>query len=87
MKRTTKATTIPREAHQTDTITEAGELLDIHQASKLLALEVATLRRWTFTRKIPHVKLGARSVRYRKGDLLKFIEAGERPALRPLNGR
>ena len=64
-------------------------LLDIREAAALLALQPATLRRWTFTRRIPSVRLGLRAVRYRRSELLKFIAAGEREALRPLpaNGR
>ena len=64
-------------------------LLDIREAALLLALQPATVRRWTFRRIIPSVRLGLRSVRYRRSELEKFIAAGERPALRPLpvNGR
>ncbi len=86
MTPTRKATQDPHEARKF-TINEADELLDIHEAAKLLALKPATLRRWTFTRRVPFVKLGLRSVRYRRADLEKFIADGAKPALRPVNGR
>jgi excisionase family DNA binding protein len=77
MKPTTKR---PHEAHPTD-------LLDIHEAGELLCLKPATLRRWTFTRRISFVRVGARAVRFRRADLEQFIADGQRPALRPIDGR
>ena len=70
----------PHEARPTD-------LLDIREAGELLCLKPATLRRWTFTRRIPFVRLGLRAVRFRRSDLERFIADGQRPALRPLDGR
>ena len=72
---------------RTDEKREPLELFDIKEAAKFLCLKPATLRRWTFTRKIPFVKLGARAVRYRRADLERFIAEGQRPALRPIDGR
>lgn len=60
------------------------ELLSTDAAAKLLCLKPATIRRWTFSRKISFVRVGTRSVRFRRADLEKFISAGERPALRPI---
>jgi excisionase family DNA binding protein len=77
-----KPTKNPHQTHLTD-----DPLLDIREAAALLALQPATLRRWTFTRRIPSVRLGLRAVRYRRSELLRFIAAGERPALRPIDGR
>ena len=54
-------------------------LLDEQALASLLGLSVSTLRNWRVTRRgPPFVKLGARAVRYRQGDVEAFIAAGER---------
>lgn len=52
-----------------------GELLDDKQAAEILRTKPATLCIWRTTGRynLPYVKIG-RLVRYRAGDLKKFIE-------------
>lgn len=55
-----------------------GDLLDEKEAAVVLALKVATLRNWRALRTGPrYVKVGKRSVRYRRADLEAFIAGGE----------
>lgn len=59
------------------------QLLTCSQLATLLNVRPSTIRKWTFQRRIPCVRLaGGRAVRYRLSDLEKLIRAGVRPALR-----
>ncbi len=60
-------------------------LLTPLEAAQFLGLKVSTIRKWTFERKLPYIKLGARAVRFRRCDLEKLVRRGERPALRPVS--
>ena len=40
-------------------------LLRIEELAAVLKVKVATLRRWTYSRRIPCVRVGRRAVRYR----------------------
>jgi excisionase family DNA binding protein len=60
-------------------------LLTCLQVARILGLRPATIRAWTSRRKIPSIRVGSRSVRYRVADIQKVITAGLRPALRPLH--
>lgn len=53
---------------------ELPELIDETEAAKLLGLERQTLTNWRCTHRVclPFVKVG-RTVRYRKSDLLEFV--------------
>ena len=52
-----------------------GDLLTEQEAAAALNCAVRTLRNWRALRKGPRYrKIGARLVRYRRGDLLAFIE-------------
>ncbi len=62
---------------------EISSLLSARQAASLLGIKVATLRKWTYERRIPCVRLGRR-VLYDPNALKRVIRAGEQPALRPL---
>jgi excisionase family DNA binding protein len=44
-----------------------------HEAAKMLAVHVRTLDGWLASGKLPSVKKGARCLRIRVSDLLKFI--------------
>jgi excisionase family DNA binding protein len=57
-------------------------LLTIQEASERLGLKPATLRFWIWTRKIDHVKVGARSVRIREETVREIVERGTVPARR-----
>jgi hypothetical protein len=58
------------------------------EAARLLGLSPATLRKWRrlandsgdagASKRLPFVKVGPKSVRYRESDLLDFIQAGTR---------
>jgi excisionase family DNA binding protein len=56
-------------------------LLTLAQAAELLGLKVATLRFWTWQRKIEIVRVG-RAVRVREDTIRKLIEQGTVPARR-----
>ena len=54
----------------------AAFLLDEKEAAASLSVAVQTLRNWRWKGEGPrYVKVGARLVRYRRGDLVAFIEA------------
>ena len=54
-----------------------GDLLDEKDAAAALSLKVATLRNWRALKQGPRfVKLGKRTVRYRRADLAAFILQG-----------
>ena len=54
-----------------------ADLLDETEASASLSVAVQTLRNWRWRGEGPRfVKLGKRAVRYRRGDLDAFVEAG-----------
>jgi hypothetical protein len=54
-----------------------GDLVDDREAAALLSLDVRTLRNWRVLGKGPRFrKLGERTVRYHRADLLSFIEGG-----------
>lgn len=54
-----------------------ADLLDETEASASLSVAVQTLRNWRWKGEGPrYVKVGARLVRYRRGDLDAFIKAG-----------
>jgi hypothetical protein len=52
-----------------------GDLIDDREAAAILGLEVHTLRNWRALGKGPRFrKIGQRTVRYHRADLLAFIE-------------
>ncbi len=65
---------------------EITSLLNAREAASLLGIKLATLRKWTYERRIPCIRLGRR-VLYNPEALKRIIRAGEQPALRPLNGQ
>ncbi len=50
------------------------EMLDVHQAAKLLGLSVSTLERRTRDGSIPSIKIG-RLRRYRRSELVNIADA------------
>ena len=50
------------------------ELLTRHEVAKMLRVSLAQLYRWTRDGEITFVKLGTRSMRYRRSDIDDFIE-------------
>jgi hypothetical protein len=62
-------------APQPATKIEPGDLLTEQEAAATLNCAIRTLRNWRALRKGPRFhKIGARLVRYRRADLLAFIE-------------
>lgn len=58
--------------------TDKGQLVNEHEAARILAIEVATLRRWRWSGQGPcFYKIGA-AVRYRADDLAEFIQRARR---------
>lgn len=53
-------------------------LLDFRAAAHFLAVSPATVRTWTSQRRLASVKVGRKTVRYRRRDLEAFLQAGER---------
>ena len=56
-------------------------LLDDVQVASTLKVSVETLAAWRHTGRVqlPYVRIGGRLVRYRKSDVIAFIEAGHQP--------
>ena len=50
-------------------------LLDIHEASEILKVKVATLRAWCHQGRIPFVRVSGRLVRFRESDLERWLDA------------
>ena len=56
-------------------------LFTVQEAADFLRWSVPTLYSYASRRKIPFIKLGQKSLRFRRSDLEKLIQAGERPAV------
>lgn len=56
-------------------------LLTPKQVSEKLGLELSTVYRWAWARRIPSVKVGS-CLRFRGSDIERLIREGFRPALR-----
>lgn len=64
-------------APQSTAALNPADLLDENEAAASLNVAVQTMRNWRWKGEGPrYVKVGARLVRYRRGDLDAFIEAG-----------
>ena len=62
----------------TDTTLSPSDLLDEREAARLYTLAVATLRNWRALKQGPrYVKLGKRTVRYRRSDLEAFVSSSQ----------
>jgi excisionase family DNA binding protein len=57
------------------------EMLGYHDAAAMLGVPVGTVYAWVARRRIPHVRLGPRLVRFRRAELERWIEARHVPAL------
>jgi excisionase family DNA binding protein len=56
------------------------ELCDIRQAANFLQVHPKTLYGWVEAHRIPHVRLGTRTIRFRRSDLLAFLDSLAVPA-------
>jgi excisionase family DNA binding protein len=67
-------------------IVDPNELLDIAQAAAFLNVSEASLRRWTNSGRLPCLRVGQRRERrFRRGDLLGFLE-GQTSEIAPFVG-
>lgn len=58
-----------------ETLPTPGDLLDERETAAILNCGIATLRNWrTLKKGPPFVKIGERMVRYRRADLVAFID-------------
>ena len=48
-------------------------LLRAEELAQALGLQVATVRRWTYERRLPCVRIGKRAVRYRLRDVERVL--------------
>ncbi len=71
-----------QESSGTDAVRLLAQLVTADEAAELLSLDLGTVRNLTYRRQLPCVKVGPRGVRYRLLDLLAWIEARTRPAIR-----
>jgi excisionase family DNA binding protein len=53
---------------------EPEELLTVAQAADFLQIHEKTLYGWVQSHRVPHLRLGTRAIRFRKSDLLSFLE-------------
>ena len=68
---------MPLETPTPPSAANPANLLDEHEAAACLNVAVQTLRNWRWKGEGPRfVKVGARLVRYRRGDLAAFVEVG-----------
>lgn len=51
------------------------EYLDYEQASRILNVRRETLYSWVCRRRIPHIRLGPRCIRFSRAELNRWIEA------------
>ena len=61
-------------------------ILNTAEAAQFLGVKPPTIRKWKAERRLPCVVVGGTAIRFRTSELLKFLKAGEKPALRPLAG-
>ena len=62
-------------------------LLTPAECADYLGFTLSTVYTMASRRQLPSVKIGKRSLRFRRSDLDALVKAGLRPALRPLNGQ
>lgn len=60
------------------------EMLSYRDAARMLGVPVNTVYSWAARRQIPHVRLSARVVRFRRAELERWIEARYVPAVEPV---
>lgn len=57
----------------TGQLSHSERLLSAEELSEVLSVAVKTVRKWRHEGDIPAIKLGKRLVRYRLGDVLKWL--------------
>jgi excisionase family DNA binding protein len=56
-------------------MSDQGEYLSYEQAARMLNVRRATLYSWVHLRRVPHIRLGRRCVRFSRAELRRWIEA------------
>jgi excisionase family DNA binding protein len=57
-------------------------LLDVREASEMLAVKPSTLYQWAYQRRVPTVKLFGRALRFRLSVIQQMMKSFDRPAVR-----
>lgn len=57
-----------------------NDLLTYSEAAEFLSVPVGTLRRLVYSKAVPHLRLGARTVRFRHAELDAWVAACAVPA-------
>jgi excisionase family DNA binding protein len=52
-----------------------GEVIGYAAAARALAVNINTLYAWVHQKRIPHIRYGRRNVRFRRSELLAYVEA------------
>jgi excisionase family DNA binding protein len=58
----------------------AGELMTYAEAAVLLNVPKGTLYTWVFEKRVPHIRLGKRMVRFSRLQIAKWLQANNVPA-------
>lgn len=56
------------------------DIIGYREAARLLGVPRGTLYAWTHRKQVPHIRLAARLVRFRRSDLVAFLDARTVPA-------
>ena len=61
---------------------EPDKYLDYTQAAEVLSIRKGTLYAWVCRKRVPHIRLGPRCIRFSRDELNRWIDAGrvEAPA-------
>ena len=63
---------------QYDPLEDLSAMMHPKETALMLGLSTRTLEKWRLDNRGPrYIRIGTRIVRYRRGDILEFIEAGE----------
>lgn len=59
---------------------QAGDLMTYTEAAELLNVPKGTLYTWVFEKRVPHIRLGKRMVRFSRLQIAKWLQANNVPA-------
>ena len=62
---------------------ETSNLMTYREAAGYLSVPVGTLYAWVHEKRIPHVRLSGRTVRFKRGQLDEYLQAGTVPVQKP----
>jgi excisionase family DNA binding protein len=54
---------------------DLGNLCDYDEAARLLGIPVNTLYTWVHQKRVPHLRLGPRAVKFNRRELQRWIES------------